>query len=192
MSESIRNLRELTERLCEQEARERFVLRVMQELTTILLMYTNEAMCNEVLGVMLRALKSKYGVFGYIDPQGSLVCPSMATQGVWEKCAVENKTAVFPRENWGDSAWCRVLRGETETVCSNAGSKVPDGHIPITRHITAAISHEGQAIGLLQVANKASDYEAWDVGLVETIAERVGPILAVKLQKARVDALREK
>ncbi len=42
-------------------------------------------------------MKSKYGVFGYIDEDGAFVCPSM-TRDIWDQCRVPDKDIVFPRE----------------------------------------------------------------------------------------------
>ncbi len=40
----------------------------------------DEEMYEKVLGIVLEALESRHGVFGYIDPEGSLVCPSMTRE----------------------------------------------------------------------------------------------------------------
>jgi len=45
---------------------------------------------DELLSVLLIAFKSEFGVFGYIDENGSLVVPSM-TKHIWEQCKIENK-----------------------------------------------------------------------------------------------------
>ncbi|MBU1676568.1 GAF domain-containing protein [bacterium] len=148
----------------------------------------------KTLPIILQALESKYGVFGYIDEKGDLVVPSM-TRHIWEKCNVPDKCIVFPRHKWGDSTWPRAIR-EMRTIYSNEPStSIPQGHVPIDRHISLPIVHKGEAIGLIQVANKETDYDEKDVGLLESIGETIAPVLAARLlarqeENARIEAER--
>ncbi|MFC1896521.1 PAS domain S-box protein, partial [Thermodesulfobacteriota bacterium] len=143
----------------------------------------------DVLDVVLSIMQSEFGVFGYIDEHGDLVIPSM-TQHVWDKCRVPGKDIRYPHDTWGDSLWCRALR-EKRTFHSNQPSaKVPAGHIPIQRNVAVPIVYQGEAIGLLQVANKETDYDADDINLLETINDVIAPILNTRLQRDRQERKR--
>lgn len=157
-------------------------LAIGNKIADIFLTVPDEEMYGEVLQVILEAMDSKHGVFGYIDEGGSLVCPSM-TRDVWDECRIPDKSIVFPRETWG-GIWGRALL-DKKTFYSNKPLRVPEGHIPMRRATAVPVIHRGQVIGLLQVANKATDYDEKDQELLEAIAGRVAPILDARLQRDR-------
>jgi DNA-binding response OmpR family regulator len=135
-----------------------------------------------VLEIVLKALKSRYGIYGYIDEHGSLVCPSM-TRDVWEKCKMSDKDLIFPKSSWS-GIWGKALR-EGKTLYSNEPLQVPQGHIKIARTLDVPIVHSGKAIGNLLVGNKETDYDKSDVKLIESIADHLAPLLNAKLQKSK-------
>jgi hypothetical protein len=83
----------------------------------VFLAIPDNEMYNEVLKIILNVTESTLGAFGYIDEAGNLVVPTMTRQA-WDKCQVPGKPTLFPRDNWGESAWPRALR-EKRTIFSN-------------------------------------------------------------------------
>ncbi|MFX1554026.1 MAG: GAF domain-containing protein [Promethearchaeota archaeon] len=136
----------------------------------------------EVLGIILTVIESKYGIFGYINESGDLVCPSM-TKDVWEECQVPDKDIVFPHEDWNKSnaIWARAII-EGKTIYSNQPLNPPEGHIPMNRAIVVPIMHQKKVIGVLTVANKTSDYSEEDIAALKTIASYISPILYARLE----------
>ena len=118
---------------------------------------TDEEMYNEVLSVVLEVMESKYGVVGYIDEDGALVVPSMSRH-IWDKCRVPDKTFIFERDKWGHSSWPRAIREKKSNYTNEPSNLTPEGHIPVIRHISMPIIFQGEVIGLIQVANKETDY----------------------------------
>ncbi|MEE9490170.1 MAG: PAS domain S-box protein, partial [Thermoplasmata archaeon] len=157
-------------------------LEIRNRIDEIFLTISDERMYGEVLDLVLKAMGSKYGVFGYIRRDGAFVCPSM-TRDIWDRCQMKDKDIVFPRETWG-GIWGRALM-EKRTLCSNGGFKVPKGHIPVTRALDVPIIHRNEVIGSLLVSNKATDYDHKDVELLENIANGIAPILNARLQRDR-------
>ncbi len=155
-------------------------LRVRNRIAEIFLTIPDEEMYAEVLRVVLGVVGGKYGVFGYIDRNGNLVCPSL-TRDVWDKCQMPDKDIVFSREGW-TGIWGQALR-EKRSFCSNKPFVVPGGHIPITRTVAVPIIHQGDVIGLIQVANKDVDYIDSDQVLLESITDHIAPILNARLQR---------
>ena len=88
--------------------------------------------------VVLKALESKHGVFGYIDENGAIVRASM-TRDVWDQCQVPDKDIVCPPEQWG-GIWGRALT-EKKSLYSNETGRVPEGHIPILNSLAVPIIH---------------------------------------------------
>jgi PAS domain S-box-containing protein len=157
-------------------------LDIRNRIVNIFLTLADDEMYGEIMEIILGAMESEYAVFGYIDDDGALVVPSM-TRHIWDKCQVSDKRIVFPRGTWGDSAWPRAIR-EKRTIVSNAPSdNIPKGHIGISRQISLPIIHQGEVVGLLQVANKKTDYDERDIRLLETIGHSIAPVLKARLQR---------
>jgi len=184
----LREFRRLRDRVAELEHSESRELAVVHRITEIFLSTPDEAMYGEVLAVILEALDSKHGVFGYVDEQGDLVCPSM-TREVWTQCQVGDKDIRFPREQWG-GIWGEALR-TGKSAYSNEPFDVPEGHVPIARTIDAPIVHGGKPIGNLMVANKSIDYDDADLVFLERIADHIAPVLFARLQREQQAVRRE-
>jgi PAS domain S-box-containing protein len=164
-------------------------LNIRNQIDLIFLTMPDDEMYGEALQVILEATGSKYGVFGYIDEGGQLVCPSM-TREIWDQCQIPDKDIVFPRETWG-GIWGRALL-EAKSFYSNGPMRVPEGHVPIRRAVAVPIIHQGEAIGILEVANKETDYDEQDQELLEGVAEYIAPVLRARLQRDREERERKR
>lgn len=158
------------------------VLNLRSQISEAFLKVSDEDMYSDVLDIVREALQSEFGVFGYVDEAGALVAPSM-TSRVWEACQVPGKRFVFPRETWGDSSWPTAMREKRAIVINETSTKIPEGHIPMRRHISAPIIFNNETVGLFQVANKESDYTSDDLATLMTIADQVGPLLYSSIQR---------
>lgn len=141
---------------------------------------TNDNVYSEVLQVILDVLESKSGIFGYINREGSLVCPSIS-KNILDQFQIPDKDIVFPRGSWGET-WQQMVIHK-KTLCSNESFKVPKGHIPITRVLGIPIIYRGEIIAMILAANKTTDYNENDQQLLESIANFIAPILHTRLQR---------
>ncbi len=173
--------RDITERKQAEES-----LAIQARIAALILTVPDDEMFNEVLRVILDAMHSPFGVFGYLDRAGALVVPTMTRQ-VWDNCQVRDKTIRFPREIWGDSSWPRAIREKKANYSNEVSTQTPEGHVNITRHISLPILFRGEAIGLFQVANKETDYTEADMRTLEVIASHVAPLLSARLQRERAE-----
>ena len=165
-------------------------LEIRNRIAEVFLTVPDEEMYPRILDLVLEALESRYGVFGYIDDEGALIVPTM-TRDIWDQCRIEDKTFVFPRSEWGESIWPTALR-QKQVLWSNERSKLtPKGHIPVERTIAAPIIHLDSVVGLLQVANKATDYTDRDFTLMETISDMIAPVLFGRLGREREEEARK-
>ena len=173
--------RKRAEDLARRSARE---LAVRNRIADVFLTVPDEEMYANVLAIILEVMESKFGVFGYIDEHGALIVPTM-TRTVWDKCQVPDKRFVFPREIWGCSSWPRAIR-QRQTICLNEPSALtPEGHITITRHISLPLIHQNEVVGLIQIANKETDYTEEDIALLEAIGRAIAPVLDARLKRER-------
>jgi PAS domain S-box-containing protein len=180
----IEHVKDITDRQSVEDAlrRSELELSVRNRIADIFLTVPDDEMYAKVLDIVLEAMQSKLGIFGYIDEQGSLVCPSM-TRDIWDQCRIPDKDIIFPREQWG-GIWGRAML-EKKTLYSNKKFKVPEGHIPITRSLNVPIIHQKEVIGIFSVGNKETDYDENDKRLLESISDYIAPVLNARLQRDR-------
>jgi PAS domain S-box-containing protein len=157
--------------------------RIQSQIADVFLTVPDEEMFGEVLAIVLQALKSKFGLFGFVETNGDLVIPSM-TREIWDTCQVPDKSHVFPRSTWGASCWGRAIR-EKKALLSDGPFQVPAGHVPIRHFLTAPIIFGDVTIGLISVANNERGYGEEDKGFLENITNYISPILNARLQRDR-------
>src|SRR5665648_1287818 len=100
-------------------------LSIKNRIVNVFLTTSAEEMYSHVLDVILDVMESKHGVFGYLDKNGAMVCPSM-TKDIWEQCQIPDKTIVFSPGSWS-GLWGRAL-AEKRSLYSNA---VSDTHLTL-------------------------------------------------------------
>ena len=138
----------------------------------------------EAISILLSATNSRYGLFGYIDENGSLIVPHTGG-GNGSESHLLREADIFPEDRWGDSAGTHAIQ-EKQTICLNEPSaNSPDPYISIRRQIAFPIVLRDEVIGLVQIANKDVDYDEGDVEFMETVAKFVAPVLDARLQKER-------
>jgi len=162
--------------------RSRRVLELNHRIATIFLTSPDDDLFHDVLHLLLEAFASPIGLFGYINDDGDLVCPTM-TRHVWEKCQVPEKSIVFPHAQWG-GVWGRALL-ERRSLLANEGLQVPAGHVTLSCVLAVPIVQRDRAIGHFILANKEGGYDQEDLGLLEGVAEQVAPILLAYLGRLR-------
>ncbi len=139
----------------------------------------DEILFEQILAIVQEGLDSPHGVFGYIAEPGHLVCPSLSK--MLAECEVEDKCIHYPPEKW-KGLWARALL-EKRSFYTNKPSPVPAGHPPIRSNLVAPVLFEGQAIGLLNLANKKGGYTETDRALLEAMACRIAPLLHAWIQR---------
>jgi PAS domain S-box-containing protein len=182
VSQAIEYSLDITERKRVKEALEQSEreLTIRNKIANVFLTASEEEMYEQVLQIILEAMESRYGVFGYIDEAGDMVAPSM-TKDIWDECQIPDKDIVFPRETWG-GIWGRAMV-ERKILYSNGPFRVPEGHIPMLRAMAVPIVHQGELIGLIAIANKVTDYDEKDRELLESIVDYIAPVLRARLQR---------
>lgn len=167
------------ERLTNDEMQE--VLRATCQISRLFIQIPDDKVFEPVLNVVLSIVKSRYGIMSYINDKGDCVSASM-TPDIWKKCEVEGKRIIFPKDQW-KGVWGHALKTK-KTVYDNSGNfNIPDGHVKITRALTAPILYNDEAIGNFVLANKETDYTQKDIDLLKTICISISPILKARLER---------
>lgn len=158
-------------------------------ISDIFLSVFDESIYEKVLDIILETVKSESGIFGYINEDGAMVCPSL-NGNAWERCKISGKATIFHRNTWGNSIWGKTIR-EKKSYCINEPFYVPDGHIPITRALAVPIVFHGESIGIIVVANKTANYNINDQKILEATARKIAPVLNARLQRDIQEARRK-
>jgi signal transduction histidine kinase/DNA-binding response OmpR family regulator len=162
-------------------------LAIRDRIARILLTAPDEKLFAEVMPVVLGAMQSTSGAFGFVGQDGVVVCPYW-TGDAWPGCLVRDHKLVVPRDTWG-GIWCQSLL-EKRTICSNQPLKPPEVQVPAKRTLVAPVMYHGEVIGVLEVADKPTDYSDKDRALLETISNRLAPVLYAILQENREEGER--
>ena len=150
----------------------------------------DEKMYHIVLKFLLERFESRFGFFGYIRAtDGALVCPSM-THDIWQMCAVQNKSIEFPRASWG-GLWGRILI-DRKPLLKNELHNTPKGHVPLSRSMGAPIMVDGELIGSIHVANRATDYTSGDLELLSHVCAVLAFPLRMRLLHEQSEIERRK
>jgi PAS domain S-box-containing protein len=173
----------------EEMVRQQQTITLNNRIANVFLTPPEEEIYTDVLNVILKGLNSRFGLFGYIDEDGNLVCPSM-TRDVWAMCQLADKSLVFARDSW-DGLWGRSLV-EKRTLVANEGLRFPDGHLSLENALVTPILHHDTLIGLFIVANKSGGYNGHDKELLENAAAQTAPVLYALLEEARQKKEHEK
>ncbi len=182
---------DITERLRVEESFRRTAreLAVANRIADIFLTVPDEAMYGEVLETIKEVLESPFGLFGYLEEDGSLAAPSFSGE-VWERCRMPDKALVLPRDKWGGVI--REALEQARPVLSNGPLRVPQGHIPLTRALGVPVVYHGEVLGLVVVADRAVDYTPEELEFLTGIAARIAPVLHARLQRDRQNRQRER
>lgn len=162
---------------------------ILNQIANILLTMRDDEMYSQVLDVVLRAVKSEVGLFGFIAENGDLVVPSL-TRTVWDICAVSGKSTIFPVASWGESILGKAIR-EKKSFHADELFHTPEGHVPIFRVLISPVVYGDKTIGLLCVANGERSYTCEDQDLLDSIARYISPILNARLQRDRQERERK-
>lgn len=159
--------------------RENREIELVNRILELLVGSSGDRMFDGVLDLLLDATGSGEGAFGYIDPDGDLVCPTMTR--VFDRCEMEDKCVRYPRDEW-KGLWGRAIT-DGRAYSSNGPINVPAGHVPIDNNLASPVLFRGEVIGLFNLANKPGGYDDGDRETLAAIADRIAPALYVWIQK---------
>jgi len=163
-------------------------LTLMNRIANIFLTVPDDRTYEEAIKVYAEATGSERSVFGYVTEDKTLVFPSIDKQ-FFDACRVPGKTIVFPREKWG-GVWGRAVI-EKKSICKNGPHNLPQGHVPIRRSLSVPVIHLGEAVGVITLVNKETDYDEEDQELVEELAAYMAPVVHARLQRDKREEERQ-
>jgi PAS domain S-box-containing protein len=141
--------------------------------------FEGDELFDQALAVVQEETASPHGVFGYIPQPGHLFCPSLSK--MLDACEIEGKCIHYPPTKW-KGLWAKALT-EKRSLYTNEAPPVPPGHPIIHNNLATPILFNGEAIGLLNIANKSGGYTEADRDTLDRIADRIAPVLYAWIQR---------
>ena len=163
----------------ERERKEHEETSLVNRILRLFVEHDGDELFDRALAVVQEGMASKYGVFGYITEPGHLFCPSLSK--MLDECEIEGKCIHYPPEKW-KGLWARALT-EKRSFYTNEAPPVPPGHPIIHNNLAVPVLFQGEAIGLLNLANKEGGYSEEDRKMLDAIATRMAPVLYVWIQR---------
>lgn len=166
-----------------------YLLEIKNGIAQILLFGDESQMYHQILHLIMEKLSSPYGIFGFFNERYDLVALTL-NYNAEKKNDSKEKITIFPNHQW--PGWWDPSLIEQKNVILNTTLPTLVGNVVIQRTITVPIHHANNVVGILIIANKASDYLADDMTILEEIAHSIAPILNAKLEQSRQESQRRK
>ncbi len=157
-------------------------LSAFNRIANVFLTVPDEGTYHWVLTIILELMESPLGLFGFINEDGDLEVPAVATDPS-QAGQVAVKSALFPRASWGEIGWARAIT-ERNTITCDGPFKAPNGDLVATGYLAVPIVFGDRSIGLVSVADKPAGYSADDQALLESLAKFVAPVLHARLERS--------
>ena len=148
-------------------------LRMREERLRLLLAIRSmdEKSLKEVADVVLEAATkltdSPIGYLALLDEGEKVLTMHAWSSQAMDSCAVPEPTRVFPLEStglWGEAVRQRRPIITNDYAASNSLKRgLPEGHIPLTRHMNVPLFDGERIVALLGVGNKKRDYLDIDI-----------------------------
>ena len=169
-------------------------LKAAVRLNSIMSGHTSDELAQLGLEEALRLTDSLVGFFHLVSPDETSIVFQAWSKEVHEGCAVLGKGSHYPIEQagvWADALRERrpIIHNDYAALSSKRG--LPPGHVSIMREVAVPVFKDNRIIALLCVANRDSDYSAFDVDQLSLIAETTCHIMQRKRAEEEL-ALREK
>ena len=172
-------------------------LRMREERLRLLLAIRSmdEKSLKEVADVVLEAATkltdSPIGYLALLDEGEKVLTMHAWSSQAMDSCAVPEPTRIFPLEStglWGEAVRQRRPIITNDYAASNSLKRgLPEGHIPLTRHMNVPLFDGERIVALLGVGNKKRDYLDIDIIHLELL---LGEMMVVKRSSQGKENLR--
>jgi PAS domain S-box-containing protein/diguanylate cyclase (GGDEF)-like protein len=171
-----------------QRNRSEALLRTRLQLSELALAGGLDDLMTAALDAAERFTGSHIGFFHFVDAdQQDITLQAWSSNTVERMCGIEARQQAkgrhYPLNEAG--VWADAIRQRQPLIHNDYASLtdrqgLPEGHAPLTRELVVPILRGDKVVAVLGVGNKASDYLAEDVQVVEQIASMTMDIVARK------------
>ena len=135
---------------------------------------TEEEVAQIALSAAEELTGSKFGFIGEINEEGLFDTIGLSSPG-WHACEMEGtRAAILIKGMELRGIWATVLQSGASQIVNEPSAHpkrvgIPEGHPPLSRFLGVPFIKGGKAVGMIALANKATDYTKEDQESVEAL-----------------------
>jgi PAS domain S-box-containing protein len=132
---------------------------------------------------------SKIGYLAFMNEDESVLTMHSWSKEAMAQCAILDKPLVYPLETtglWGEAVRQRKPVVTNDYATPNPWMKgLPEGHVPLRRHMNVPILDRGQVVVVAGVGNKEEDYDEADIRQLTLLME--GMWVLIQRQRTQIE-----
>ena len=123
----------------------------------------------------IRLTRSEIGYIAVLNEDESILTMRYWSQSAHASCKIVDKPIVYPVEKTG--LWGEAVRQRKPIITNDYSAPnphkrgTPQGHVPITRHVSIPVFHGRKIVAVAGVGNKAAEYDEGDVRQLQLLME---------------------
>jgi PAS domain S-box-containing protein len=150
---------------------------------------TEKELIEFALEEVVRLTQSQVGYFHFYDEDTRIIHLFAWCRKVLDQCAVSESDSLYPLEKAG--VWADCIRTRRPVVHNDYGNLpdkkgVPEGHFPITRHMSVPVMDGDRMVAVSGVGNKEAPYDDNDVTQLSLYMRRAWDIIKDKRSRTRI------
>ncbi len=130
---------------------------------------------------------SEIGYLHLFDEDAQEIKLNVWSSKVFDHCTTSHDTH-YPLKDagiWADSIRTRKTVTHNDYLHDPGAKGLPEGHMPLVRHMSASAEEGGKILGIVGVGNKPADYSDTDRQLLEQLIEVGWPVVENRLAERR-------
>lgn len=146
--------------------------------------YTIDDLIQKLLDFAEEQTDSSIGFYHFMeDDEVTISLQTWSSNTLKNMCQAEGKGLHYPLESAGN--WAESIRTKNTFIVndfqSSSGQKgMPYGHAPVNRFISHPLVRNGKVVAVMGVGNKKSDYNEYDVSVLNDIMETLWSLVSQK------------
>lgn len=140
----------------------------------------------------VRLTSSQVGYFHFYDEATRNIHPAFWSRNVREQCSVPGMARDYPLAKAGE--WADCIRQRQSLIFNTyqpapGGKGCPEGHFPITRHMSVPLVDGEAIVAIIGVGNKGTPYQEGDVTQLSLYANSAWEIIKNRRAKEEISSL---
>ncbi|MFH1036179.1 MAG: PAS domain S-box protein [Pseudomonadota bacterium] len=153
---------------------------------------SRQQICDFALDEAVKLTRSQFGYLYFMNPEESQLTVHAWSEEAGRQCRVEGRPSVYQIKDTG--LWGEAVRQRRPVITNDYAAAnplkrgLPQGHVPLTRHLNLPLFQGERIVAVAGVANKDEDYNEGDVWQLQLLMDGMLSILSGKRAE---EALRE-
>jgi PAS domain S-box-containing protein len=151
---------------------------------------------NFALEEAIRMTQSTIGYLAFVNDEQTMMTMYSWSKNAMAQCAIENKPIEYSVEKAG--LWAEAVRQRKPIICNDYNAPnpykkgIPEGHVPLTRHIHIPVFSGSKIVMVAGVGNKTENYDQTDIQQLTLLMDGLWHLVErIRAEEAREKLLKE-